>query len=47
MIYPPGIAIIKQGEIFNKQTIDYLIEINKKDLDLLGIYDNKVNVIKE
>ncbi len=47
MIYPPGIAIIKQGEIFNQETIDYLIEIEKKDLETLGIYKGKVNVIKE
>ncbi len=46
MIYPPGIAIIKQGEIFNKEIIDYLIEIDKKELDTLGIYKGKVNVIK-
>ncbi len=47
MIYPPGIAIIKQGELFNNKLIEYLEDLSKKDIDLLGVYDNKVNVIKE
>ncbi len=47
MMYPPGIAIIKQGEIFNDQTIDYLLEIDNKNLEILGIYEGKVHVIKE
>ncbi len=47
MIYPPGIAIIKQGEIFNQEIIDYLVNLNNKDLEILGIYEGEVSVIKE
>lgn len=45
MIYPPGIDIIKMGEVFTLEIIEYIKSILRYDVPVLGINNNLVKVI--
>lgn len=47
MLYPPGIDIVKMGEQFTPEIVEYLKEIQADDLDIIGILDEKVTVIED
>lgn len=46
MIYPPGIDIIKPGEIITQKKIDYILKLKSK-YKIQGIKNNKIMVIEE
>lgn len=47
MLYPPGISIIKQGEIFTEELIKYIEELKKENQEINGLLDDKVYIVKE
>lgn len=47
MIYPPGIDIIKSGEIFTIEIIEYLKKLKKEKIPIIGMNCEDVTIIKE
>ena len=45
--YPPGIPLVVPGEVITKEAINIIKEYLNNDLSILGVSNNKVNVIKE
>lgn len=45
--YPPGVPMLVMGEKIRKEHIDLLKEYIKNNIDLIGIKDKKVKVIKK
>lgn len=46
MAYPPGIPVLVPGELIDKQVITYLINGLEIGLNIIGIDDNKISVVK-
>ena len=45
-IYPPGIALVMPGEVFDRRAIDYLTAQEKNGGAIFGIYDGNVFVVE-
>lgn len=45
--YPPGVPMLVMGEIIEEKHINLINEYKKNRVDLIGIKDNKVKVIKQ
>ncbi|CUQ14762.1 decarboxylase [Clostridium baratii] len=44
--YPPGIPLICAGEVITKDSINIIKEYLNNKKDVIGVYDNKIKVIK-
>jgi len=44
--YPPGIPLISYGEIINKDIIDNIDKLQKAGIEITGLYEEKVEVVK-
>lgn len=44
--YPPGVPILSMGELIDRDVIEVIKYYVKNDMDLIGIEDNKIKVIK-
>ncbi len=44
--YPPGISLVSPGEVITKDIIDYVIECNKKGMNISGMKDTNLEYIQ-
>ena len=44
--YPPGIPLVCPGEIISKEIINILTKLIENDINIIGINDNFINIIK-
>lgn len=44
--YPPGIPLLCPGEIINNEILNVIKDCIKKNIDIIGLEDNKIKIIK-
>ncbi|EJO5346131.1 aminotransferase class V-fold PLP-dependent enzyme [Clostridium botulinum] len=45
--YPPGIPIIMAGELINKEIIECICYYKNNEIDILGLKNNRIQIVKE
>lgn len=44
--YPPGVPVLSIGELIDKNVIQVIKYYIKNSMDLIGVKDNKIKVVK-